>query len=147
MVKIRLARAGRKKLPLYRIVAADSRARRDGSFIEILGQYNPLTQPATVTVKEPRVIHWLKSGAQPTDTVRSLLRKQGVLLRWNLVRKGKDAATIDAEMEKWQLQQQVKVQRLEARHAQRRAAKKAKAAAPAAAPAAEAPAAEAPAQA
>jgi small subunit ribosomal protein S16 len=77
-VKIRLARHGAKKKPYYRIVAAPSEAPRDGRFLEILGTYNPLTDPAEVRLKEERVLDWLSKGAQPTDTVKSLLRKSGV---------------------------------------------------------------------
>lgn len=77
-VRIRLARHGAKKRPYYRIVAASSEAPRDGRFLEVLGTYNPLTDPATVSVKEDRVLDWLGKGAQPSDTVRSLLRKSGV---------------------------------------------------------------------
>ncbi|GAB4271482.1 MAG: 30S ribosomal protein S16 [Deferrisomatales bacterium] len=80
-VKIRLARHGAKKRPFYRIVAAPSEAPRDGRFLEVLGTYNPLTDPATIQVKEDRVLDWLGKGAQPTDTVRSLLRKTGVLAK------------------------------------------------------------------
>jgi small subunit ribosomal protein S16 len=77
MVKIRLARHGAKKRPFYRIVAADERCRRDGRFLEIVGTYNPLTEPATVNYKADRVKHWVSQGAKFTDTVKSLLRKQG----------------------------------------------------------------------
>ncbi|MEW6489378.1 MAG: 30S ribosomal protein S16 [Thermodesulfobacteriota bacterium] len=77
-VRIRLARHGAKKRPYYRIVAAPSEAPRDGRFLEVLGTYNPLTQPATIAVKEDRVLDWLGKGAQPSDTVRSLLRQTGV---------------------------------------------------------------------
>ncbi|MBI2886437.1 MAG: 30S ribosomal protein S16 [Chloroflexi bacterium] len=77
MVKIRLRRVGATKKPQYRIVAADSRSPRDGRFIEILGHYNPLTEPATVVVKGERVEHWLRHGAQPTDVVARLLRTVG----------------------------------------------------------------------
>ena len=79
MVKIRLRRMGAKKRPFYRIVVADSRAPRDGRAIEEIGTYNPLTDPAEVTIKEDRAREWLKNGAQPTDTVRSLLKKTGIL--------------------------------------------------------------------
>lgn len=79
MVKIRLRRLGAKKNPFYRIVVADSRYPRDGRFIEELGTYNPLTNPATVSVDAERVQAWMKNGAQPTDTVRSLLKNTGVL--------------------------------------------------------------------
>ena len=78
-VKIRLRRAGRKKAPTYRIVVADSRAPRDGKFIEIIGQYAPRTGEQALNLKNDRVNYWLDSGAQPTDTVRSLLRKAGIL--------------------------------------------------------------------
>ncbi len=77
-VKIRLSRHGAKKNPFYRIVAAPSDAPRDGRFLEVLGTYNPMTNPATISVKEDRVLAWLSKGAQPTDTVRSLFRKTGV---------------------------------------------------------------------
>jgi small subunit ribosomal protein S16 len=77
-VKIRLARHGAKKRPFYRIVAASSEAPRDGRFLEVLGTYNPLTSPATIQVKEDRVLDWLGKGAQPSDTVKSLLRTVGV---------------------------------------------------------------------
>ncbi len=81
-VRIRLARHGAKKRPFYRIVAAPAEAPRDGRFLEVLGTYNPLTDPATITVKEDRIIHWLNQGAQPTETVRNLLRKTGVWANW-----------------------------------------------------------------
>ena len=79
MVKIRLRRMGAKKAPFYRIVVADSRFPRDGRFIEELGTYNPLKEPAEITVDAERAQAWIKDGAQPTDTVRSLLKKAGVL--------------------------------------------------------------------
>ncbi|MDF1553053.1 MAG: 30S ribosomal protein S16 [Deferrisomatales bacterium] len=78
-VKIRLARHGAKKRPFYRIVAAQNEAPRDGRFLEVLGTYNPLTEPATIEIKADRVKDWLGRGAQPSDTVRSLLRKSGAL--------------------------------------------------------------------
>lgn len=77
-VRIRLARHGAKKSPFYRIVATPEQAPRDGRFLEVLGTYNPLTEPATIQVKEDRVLDWLGRGAQPSDTVRSLLRQTGV---------------------------------------------------------------------
>ncbi len=79
MVKIRLRRMGAKKKPFYRIVAADSRYPRDGRFIEELGTYNPLTTPAEVKVDAERVQSWIKNGAQPTETVKSLLKKAGAI--------------------------------------------------------------------
>ena len=79
MVKIRLRRMGAKKAPYYRIVVADSRSPRDGRCIEEIGTYNPLTEPATITVDAEKAQTWIKNGAQPTDTVRTLLKNAGVL--------------------------------------------------------------------
>ena len=79
MVKIRLRRTGAKKNPSYRVVVADARAPRDGAFIEILGHYNPLTDPATVVINEERALYWLHQGAKPTATAASLLSKSGIL--------------------------------------------------------------------
>lgn len=79
MVKLRLRRMGAKKRPSYRIVATDSRSPRDGRFIESVGFYDPLTEPATLKLDEERVKHWLSVGAQPSDTVRNLLRRQGLV--------------------------------------------------------------------
>ena len=79
MVKIRLRRMGAKKAPFYRIVVADSRSPRDGRCIEEIGTYNPLPDPATVTIDAEKAQQWIKNGAQPTDTVRALLKKNGVL--------------------------------------------------------------------
>ena len=79
MVKIRLRRMGAKKAPFYRIVVADSRFPRDGRFIEELGFYNPLTEPAEIKIDAERAQQWIKDGAQPTDTVRSLMKKAGIL--------------------------------------------------------------------
>ena len=79
MVKIRLRRMGAKKAPFYRIVVADSRFPRDGRFIEELGTYNPLTDPSEVKVDSDKVKEWIKNGAQPTDTVKALLKKEGIL--------------------------------------------------------------------
>ena len=79
MVKIRLRRMGAKKAPFYRIVVADSRFPRDGRFIEEIGTYNPMTEPAEIKIDAERAQAWIKDGAQPTDTARSLLKKAGVL--------------------------------------------------------------------
>ena len=83
MVKIRLMRMGMKGAPSYRIVVADSTSPRDGRIIENIGWYNPLTEPSTINVDVERVKHWLGVGAQPTDSVRSLLERVGVLERAN----------------------------------------------------------------
>ncbi|MGC4190576.1 MAG: 30S ribosomal protein S16 [Thermomicrobiales bacterium] len=79
MIKLRLRRMGAKKRPFYRIVAAEHSSPRDGRFIEIVGHYDPLTEPATVVTKDERVRHWLSVGAQPTETVAGLLKRQGIL--------------------------------------------------------------------
>ena len=78
-VKIRLKRMGSKRNPFYRMVVADSRSPRDGRFIETVGTYNPVTNPAEVTIKEDLVLDWLAKGAQPSDTVRNILSKEGVM--------------------------------------------------------------------
>lgn len=83
MVKLRLKRMGAKKAPSYRIVAADSRAPRDGRFIEIIGFYNPRTNPAEIKIDEEKALKWLADGAQPSDTVRSLLSKQGIMKKFH----------------------------------------------------------------
>ena len=133
-VRLRLRRVGKKKKPIYQIVAADSRAARNGKFLEIIGRYDPVQNPMVIETKDTRVFHWLKNGALPTDTVKSLFQRTGLWLRWSLVRKKKDEATIAAEMEKWQMLQAEKRQRELDRKTRRKAAKKA-AAAPAASPA------------
>ena len=79
MVKIRLRRMGAKKAPYYRIIVADSRSPRDGRCIEEIGTYDPLTEPATITVDAEKAQQWIKNGAQPTDTVKALLKKPNVL--------------------------------------------------------------------
>ena len=89
-VKIRLKRMGAKKAPFYRIIVADSRSPRDGRFIENLGTYNPLTDPATISVKEEETLDWLSKGAQPTDTVRNILRKVGVMEKFHNSRQAKN---------------------------------------------------------
>lgn len=140
MVKLRLRRVGKKKQPIYKIVVADSRAARNGKFIESIGQYNPLVSPMIITLKEPRLYSWLKNGAQPTDTVRSLLQRKGLWMKWGLMKKGADEATISTAMEKWEGLQADKHQRDLDRKLRRKAAKKKKAAAEAAPAPAAAPA-------
>ncbi len=77
-VRIRLTRKGTKKRPFYRIVAADIESPRDGRFLEVLGTYNPMTEPAAIELKAERIQYWLGQGAQPSTTVQSILKKQGV---------------------------------------------------------------------
>jgi len=100
-VKLRLRRMGKKKQPIYKVVAADTRSPRDGKFLEALGLYNPLTDPHTVEIKEDRVLYWLDNGAQPTNTVKSLLRQKGITLKRELGKKGLDAEKVEAELENW----------------------------------------------
>jgi small subunit ribosomal protein S16 len=89
MVRIRLQRMGRKKRPFYRVVAADSQAPRDGAFLEIIGHYDPLTEPATVVIDEEKALKWLRQGAQPTETATSLLKKLGIWDKFAAEEKGK----------------------------------------------------------
>ncbi len=102
-VKIRLTRMGRKKRPFYRIVVADARFPRDGRYIENIGTYNPITEPPQVSVAEDRAIYWLDNGALPTQTVRSLLKKEGILHKRFLLKRGFDEARLDEEMKKWEV--------------------------------------------
>lgn len=81
MVKIRLMRMGMKGAPSYRVVVADARSPRDGRIIENIGWYNPLTEPSTITIDAARAEHWLQNGAQPTDSVRSLMQRAGIIAR------------------------------------------------------------------
>jgi small subunit ribosomal protein S16 len=102
-VKIRLQRKGRKKSPFYQIVVADSRSPRDGRFIENLGSYNPMTSPATIQIDRDAAYDWLVKGAQPTDTVRAILRFKGVYYRKHLMRGvAKGAMTPEEAMAKYQ---------------------------------------------
>lgn len=111
MVKLRLRRAGKKAHPIYKIVAADSRAPRNGRFIEIVGDYNPGINPAKISIVEDRALYWLKSGAQPTDTVKNLLSRKGTLLKFHLMKKGADETKIAEEYNKWLSLQDGKIQR------------------------------------
>jgi small subunit ribosomal protein S16 len=124
-----LRRVGKKKAPVYHIVAADSRVARNGKFLEVVGRYEPLQHPALVSAKEDRLFYWLKNGALPTDTVRSLLQRNGLWMKWSLTKRGKDAAFITSAMEQWQMAQVEKRQRDEARNTRRAEARKKKKAA------------------
>ncbi len=88
-VKLRLKRMGAKKQPFYRIVAADSRNSRDGRFIETVGTYNSLTEPAEVKIDEEIAMKWLKNGATPTDTVRNIFSKAGIMAKFDKEKQGK----------------------------------------------------------
>lgn len=99
MVRIRLRRIGRKKSPVYRIVVADSQSPRDGKFIEIIGQYAPRQTEGGLNVDEDRANYWMNVGAQPSDTVRSLLRRAGILKRRHEQRTGRVTASKPAAVE------------------------------------------------
>ncbi len=121
-VKLRLTRMGRKKRPFYRIVAVDSRAPRDGAYLENLGYYDPLKEPAEVKIKEERVLYWLGVGAIPTDTVRSLLRREGVLFKWDLIRRGLSEEEMAEKMKMWEVIQLERRRKLEKKLAGKKAA-------------------------
>ena len=125
--KIRLARHGRKGRPFYHVVIADSRAPRDGRYIEKIGTYNPNTNPATIDLKFDRALYWLMTGAQPTDTASRILSYKGVLLKKHLlegVKKGAfDEAAAEAKFEAWMKEKEAKIQAKIQKLAQVRAAK------------------------
>ena len=97
MVRIRLRRIGLKGQPTYRIIAADKEAPRDGRFLEILGVYNPRTNPATISLKEDRVFHWMKNGALPTESVAQIFKSSGTDVRFERFKKGESVETLVAE--------------------------------------------------
>jgi small subunit ribosomal protein S16 len=97
MVRIRLRRTGKKKQPSYRVVVADSESPRDGRFIENIGVYNPRTDPATIRIDEERALYWLSQGAQPSDPVVRLLRKLGILAKFEAIKSGQPVAEAVAE--------------------------------------------------
>lgn len=149
MVKLRLARKGNRKRPFYRMVVAEDSHRRDGRFIEIVGTYDPLRQPATIEVESDAVLKWLSQGAQPTDTVRRILAKSGVWAHWRAVQEGKaelgdmtgrQSGTVEREKEERPSKKSV------ARIAEEKAKKEEEAKAAAEAAAAEAEKAEEPAE-
>lgn len=122
MVKIRLARRGRKKLAMYDVVVADARAPRDGRFIEKLGTYNPLTVPAKIDLKDDRAFHWLMQGAQPSDTVKAMLSFRGVMLRKHLqigvIKGALTQEQADSKLEEWLKSKESKVQATTDKYAQ-----------------------------
>jgi small subunit ribosomal protein S16 len=97
MVRIRLRRIGLKGQPTYRIVAAEKEAPRDGRFLEILGVYNPRTNPATIKLKEDRIYHWMKNGAQPSESVAQIFKTAGTLERFDRFKKGEAVENLVAE--------------------------------------------------
>jgi len=114
--KIRLQRFGRKGYAFYQIVIADSRAPRDGKFIERIGSYNPNTNPATIDLKFDRALYWLQTGAQPTDTTRTILSREGVYMKKHLlegVKKGAfDEAAADVKFDTWLQEKHISLQKV-----------------------------------
>ncbi|MBK7105874.1 MAG: 30S ribosomal protein S16 [Ignavibacteriae bacterium] len=100
-VKLRLLRMGKKRQPIYKVVAADVRSPRDGKYIEAIGSYNPKSDPASVELNEERVLYWLNCGAQPTITVKTLLNKEGILLKKELKKQGLAESEIASKFEEW----------------------------------------------
>jgi small subunit ribosomal protein S16 len=98
---IRLTRMGRKKRPFYRLVVTDSRTRRDGAFIANLGFYNPFVDPLEVKLHDEEIVAWLKKGATTSPTARALMKREGILYRWELVRQGLAQDEIDAKVASW----------------------------------------------
>lgn len=101
MIKLRLQRKGRIRRPIYHIVVADSRAKRDGRIIEQVGRYDNVSEKKEVVLNEDRIMYWLDTGAQPSDTVRSILRNEGVLYKRHLLKWGKSEEEIAAAMQEW----------------------------------------------
>ena len=99
-VKIRMKKMGSKKRPFYRVVAVDTRSPRDGRFIETLGYYNPLNDPPDVRFDEDKVFKWLNVGAEPSSNIKQLLKKAGLLEKWQLLRSGVKISELDAAIEK-----------------------------------------------
>jgi small subunit ribosomal protein S16 len=106
---------GKRHFPVYKIVAANSRSPRDGRFIEAVGLYNPNSEPAVITLKEERVLHWLSKGALPTETVRSLLRREGLIMKYRLMKAKIDEEGIAAKMNSFYADKENKIDRIKAR--------------------------------
>ena len=104
-VKIRLKRMGRKKRPFYRLVAIDSRKRRDGLEVERLGWYNPVEKDFSYNMDEKRILYWLNQGAQPSETVSGLFKRSGLSYKWDLIKKGTESGKIDNLLSEWEERQ------------------------------------------
>jgi small subunit ribosomal protein S16 len=124
VVKLRLRRAGKKKHPFYKVVAADMRSPRDGRYIEAVGSYDPQRHPPELKFRDERILYWLRKGAQPTDTVRSLFRRSGIWLRWTLLKRGVEESVMQKIIERWNMQQQDRAKRDADRKARRTERKK-----------------------
>ena len=113
MLRIRLQRRGRKKRPIYHVVVADSRSPRDGRIVEDLGRFYNLSTQNELKLDEDRAIHWLKKGAQPSDTVRSIFKKRGLMYKMHLIRWGKSEEEIEEALEEWHEQRAEKEEQKE----------------------------------
>jgi len=109
--RIRLKRKGRKKQAHFRIVVVDKRRPRDGSVIEDIGYYNPLTDPADIKIDKEKALEWLEKGAQPSDTVKNIMQKEGIALEYHLIKNDVDEETRNIEMQKWELAKKAKAQK------------------------------------
>jgi small subunit ribosomal protein S16 len=127
LVKLRLKRTGRKKLPIYKIVAADAKSPRDGRFISQVGYYDPNKNPMEITFNETKVGYWLNKGAQPTLTVKNLLRRKGILMKRLLVKRGMDAEKIEEKMKNFDEYRKEKYSKEKAKKLRRAENKKKKA--------------------
>lgn len=101
-VRIRLMRVGRKKNPQYRIVAVDARRKRDGAYLDLIGTYQPRLRPAKIEIDEEKALRWLQTGATPSDTVRNLLSQQGIMLKFDLLKRNTPAEKIAEVTSRWQ---------------------------------------------
>jgi len=110
-VKLRLRRMGKKKQPIYKVVAADARSPRDGKFLEAVGIYNPLTNPHTIDLKEDRINYWLDNGAQPTDTVKSLFNQTGINLKRDIAKRKLPTEKAEALLKNWQAMKEASSQK------------------------------------
>ena len=117
---------GKRHYPVYKIVAADSRFPRDGRFIEAVGTYNPNLDPMEVILKEERVKYWLNVGAQPTETVRNLLKSEGLILKLHLEKKGATAEAVESQVQRFLSQKESKITRAREKKARRKLTKKSK---------------------
>ena len=102
---------GKKKQPIYKVVAADARSPRDGKFLEAVGIYNPLTNPHTIDLKEDRINYWLNNGAQPTDTVKSLLNQTGINLKRDIAKRKLPEEKAEALLKNWQTMKEASLQK------------------------------------
>lgn len=119
---IRLTRMGRKQAPFYRIVVVDSRTRRDGDYIDNLGTYNPMPDAFELSVDHDKAVEWLSKGAQPTDTAGSLLRNEGVMYRWHLMKQGESIESIEGKVEEFRSRRSKESEEIRAKSAARLAA-------------------------